>query len=104
MKDNKNWVFALKATDQSANIDLGYLVFPDDKQAFEFLTYSERLKAGNPDAVSTEHTSYSAHTWVVVSRLESEQIHSNGMLFLDKVENADDETLKEILALNKPEY
>ena len=94
MKDNKNWVFALKATDQSANLDLGYLVFPDDKQAFEFLTYSERLKKDNPEAVSNEHTHYSAHAWVVVSKLEGEQIHTNGMFFLDKIEDANDEVLK----------
>ena len=40
----------------------------------------------------------------VVSKNEGEHIHNNGMLFLDKIEDADVNTLKEILELNKPEY
>lgn len=106
MKENKNWVFALKATDKSTseNIDLGYLAFPDDKQAMEFLGYSERIKAGNPAVVEQDKTTYEAHNWVVVNKTEGEHIHNNGMLFLEKVEVASNDTLKEILALNKTEY
>lgn len=104
MKENKNWAFSLKVTNQSENLDLGYLAFPDDKQALEFLAYSKRIKAGNSAVVSNEQSSYSVHTWVVVSRLEGEQIHDNGMLFLERVESANDDILKEILSLNKQVY
>ncbi len=104
MKENKNWVFALKATEQSEKMELGYLAFPDDKQALEFLAYSERIKAGNPEVVSEEHTSYEAHNWIIVSKNEGEHIHNNGMLFLEKIELADTDTLKQILELNKPVY
>ena len=104
MKENKNWVFALKATDNTnnENIELGYIVFPDDKQAFEFMSFSERLKIGNSQIAETK--TYIPFNWIVVEQLEADNIHNTGMLFLDKVSEVDTETLKTILEITKPTY
>lgn len=106
MKDNKNWVFALKATDKTASgdVNIGYLVFPDEKQAFDFLSYSNRIREGNPSLLEKDTTTYSAYNWVVVDKTEADRIHNTGMCLLEKVVDADADTLKQIQSITKVEY
>lgn len=83
MKDNKNLVFGLTSFTQKADksfVKDGYLLFPDEEKALNFLTLCENM---NRNEKSVQYEKFS---WVKVDKFVGERVHEQKHFFVSQAE------------------